>query len=155
MIIITVIIIILYCMLYCNYNNNCHNNNLSYKTQTQSLYSDSVTPSPNGYCSEDQATEPYILTTDRMTMCHLQSPGHHIAPHLHLQPTILCTAGVLPAHCTDATLTPTPTPTPSMKDGVPLPSRGLVWAVTDFSSVPKGSVLINPQTLQPFVNQDG
>ncbi|XP_011186383.3 protein encore isoform X2 [Zeugodacus cucurbitae] len=125
-----------------------------YKTQTQSLYSDSVTPSPNGYCSEDQSTEPYILTTDGMTVCHLQSPVHHIPPHLHLQPTLLCGAGIMPTHCADATLTPTPTP--SMDDGAPpLPSRGLVWAVTDISSVPKGSVLINPQTLQPFVNQDG
>ncbi|XP_075163706.1 R3H domain containing protein encore [Haematobia irritans] len=32
---------------------------------------------------------------------------------------------------------------------------GLVWAVTDITNVPKGSVLINPQTLQPILNSDG
>lgn len=31
----------------------------------------------------------------------------------------------------------------------------LVWAVTDIHSVPKGSIIINPQTLQPVKNQDG
>uniref|UniRef100_T1PL81 SUZ domain protein n=1 Tax=Musca domestica TaxID=7370 RepID=T1PL81_MUSDO len=36
-----------------------------------------------------------------------------------------------------------------------LPPCGLVWAVTDISNVPKGSVLINPQTLQPILNSDG
>lgn len=34
-------------------------------------------------------------------------------------------------------------------------ASGVVWAVTDMASVPKGSVLIDPQTLQPIVNQDG
>ncbi|XP_054731765.1 protein encore-like isoform X2 [Anastrepha obliqua] len=114
-----------------------------YKTQTQSVHSDSVTPSPNGYCSEDQTSEPLILTAERVAVCHLQSPTH-----LHLQPTILCGANIIPAHCADTTPTP-------MEDSTTMSSRGLVWAVTDITSVPKGSVLINPQTLQPFVNQDG
>lgn len=35
------------------------------------------------------------------------------------------------------------------------PDRGVVWAVTDLASVPKGSVIIDPQTLQPILNQDG
>lgn len=43
----------------------------------------------------------------------------------------------------------TPEPTP------PVTASGVVWAVTDMASVPKGSVLIDPQTLQPIVNQDG
>ncbi|XP_021697323.1 protein encore isoform X3 [Aedes aegypti] len=69
----------------------------SYKTQ--SIRSDSVTPSPTGYGSGDHTPEPCI-----------QSPSS---------------------------------------------SCGVVWAVTDMASVPKGSVLIDPQTLQPIVNQDG
>lgn len=32
---------------------------------------------------------------------------------------------------------------------------GIMWAVSDMASVPKGSVLIDPQTLQPVVNRDG
>lgn len=32
---------------------------------------------------------------------------------------------------------------------------GIVWAVTDISNVPIGSLLIDPQTLQPIVNADG
>ncbi|XP_055914715.1 protein encore isoform X1 [Eupeodes corollae] len=72
-----------------------------YKTQTQSLRSDSVTPSPTGYGSDEHTPEPSVV---------------HSPP---------------PAPC------------------------GLVWAVTDIASVPRGSVLINPHTLQPIVNQDG
>lgn len=67
-----------------------------YKTQSQSIRSESITPSPS-YGSVS---------------------GDH---------------------------TPEPTPV----------SSGVVWAVTDMASVPKGSVLIDPQTLQPIVNQDG
>lgn len=43
----------------------------------------------------------------------------------------------------------TPEPAPSVT------ASGVVWAVTDMASVPKGSVLIDPQTMQPIVNQDG
>ncbi|CAH1241617.1 R3HDM1 [Branchiostoma lanceolatum] len=32
---------------------------------------------------------------------------------------------------------------------------GVLWAVSDISQIPPGSVLINPQTGQPFVNADG
>lgn len=46
------------------------------------------------------------------------------------------------------------TPEPSQAQS-PDTSRGVVWAVTDMASVPKGSVLIDPITLQPIVNQDG
>ena len=63
--------------------------------KTQSLRSDSVTPSPTGYSSD--------------------------------------------------------TPEPSAQS----PDRGVVWAVTDLASVPKGSLIIDPQTLQPILNQDG
>lgn len=53
------------------------------------------------------------------------------------------------------------TPSPSYGSGSHTPepiqtvSSGIVWAVTDMASVPKGSVLIDPQTLKPLVNQDG
>lgn len=67
-----------------------------YKTQSQSLRSDSVTPSPS-YGSGNHTPEPPIQSV----------------------------------------------------------SSGIVWAVTDMASVPKGSVLIDPQTLKPLVNQDG
>lgn len=46
------------------------------------------------------------------------------------------------------------TPEPSIAQ-TPAISCGVVWAVTDMASVPRGSVLIDPQTLQPLVNQDG
>lgn len=68
-----------------------------YKTQSQSIRSESITPSPSyGSVSGDHTPEP-----------------------------------------------------------APSASSGVVWAVTDMASVPKGSVLIDPQTLQPIVNQDG
>lgn len=74
-----------------------------YKTQTQSLRSDSITPSPTGYGS---------------------SGGDH-------------------------------TPEPQSGQSPAAGNRSVVWAVTDMASVPPGSVLIDPQTLQPIVNQDG
>lgn len=78
-----------------------------YKTQTQSLRSDSITPSPTGYGSGgDHTPEPQQSSS-------AQSPA--------------TAAG----------------------------NRSVVWAVTDMASVPRGSVLIDPQTLQPIVNQDG
>ncbi|XP_070499134.1 protein encore isoform X3 [Chironomus tepperi] len=46
------------------------------------------------------------------------------------------------------------TPEPSSAQS-PDASRGVVWAVTDLASVPKGSLIIDPQTLQPILNQDG
>ncbi|XP_059620400.1 protein encore isoform X2 [Phlebotomus argentipes] len=59
-------------------------------------------------------------------------------------------------------ITPSPTGygsgdhTPEPQSVLPSPAaRGVVWAVTDMASVPRGSVLIDPQTLQPIVNQDG
>lgn len=74
-------------------------NMFRYKTQSQSMRSESITPSPSyGSVSGDHTPEP-------------------------------------PA--------------------APSSSSGVVWAVTDMASVPKGSVLIDPQTLQPIVNQDG
>ncbi|XP_073841640.1 R3H domain containing protein encore isoform X2 [Musca autumnalis] len=83
-----------------------------YKTRTQSVQSDSVTPSPTGAYSgsDDQHTSDYSpVTVNRENI--------------------------------DTTTS--------------LPPCGLVWAVTDISNVPKGSVLINPQTLQPILNSDG
>lgn len=44
----------------------------------------------------------------------------------------------------------TPEPSSHSPDG-----RGVVWAVTDLASVPKGSLIIDPTTLQPILNQDG
>ncbi|KAG8227561.1 hypothetical protein J437_LFUL000661 [Ladona fulva] len=38
---------------------------------------------------------------------------------------------------------------------VPLGNNAVMWAVTSMESVPPGSVLINPQTGQPYVNSDG
>lgn len=77
--------------------------NCRYKTQSQSIRSESVTPSPTGY----------------------GSGGDH-----------------------------TPEPS-STGQSPPETSCGVVWAVTDMANVPTGSVLIDPQTLQPFTNQDG
>jgi encore-like protein len=34
-------------------------------------------------------------------------------------------------------------------------SPTVMWAVSNISSVPPGSVIINPQTNQPYTNQDG
>jgi a component of the cytoplasm (encore) len=68
-----------------------------YRYKTQSVRSDSITPSPTGYGSDDHTPEPVVQA----------------------------------------------------------PCGGVVWAVTDIASVPRGSVLIDPQTLQPIVNQDG
>lgn len=65
----------------------------SYKTQ--SIRSDSVTPSPTGYGSD--------------------------------------------------------TPEPSTTS----PDSSVMWAVTDMANVPVGSLIIDPQTLQPMKNQDG
>uniref|UniRef100_A0A1I8P1G2 Protein encore n=1 Tax=Stomoxys calcitrans TaxID=35570 RepID=A0A1I8P1G2_STOCA len=80
-----------------------------YKTQTQSVHSDSVTPSPTGgYGSDDHMPDQSSVIANR--------------ENIGASTSLPC---------------------------------GLVWAVTDISNVPKGSVLINPQTLQPILNSDG
>lgn len=43
----------------------------------------------------------------------------------------------------------------SEEDREKMGDNQIVWAVTDMQSVPKGSILINPQSGQPFTNQDG
>ncbi|XP_033216075.1 R3H domain-containing protein 1 isoform X2 [Belonocnema kinseyi] len=68
----------------------------------------------------------------------------------------------------DATISPSPSPSPipplgcghtqiSSQDSVsPEPnSQTVVWAVSSISSVPPGSVIIDPQTNEPFTNPDG
>lgn len=88
-----------------------------YKTQSQSIQSDSVTPSPTGYESGgDQTPEP-------------------------------------PTHAEDAAASSGATASASLSASGG--ACGVVWAVTDMASVPPGSVLIDPQTLQPIVNRDG
>ncbi|XP_066908902.1 cAMP-regulated phosphoprotein 21 isoform X4 [Halyomorpha halys] len=66
----------------------------------------------------------------------------------------------------DATLsaTPSPTATPNLHTQLSSQSttcalspepEAVVWAVSDLSSVPPGSVLIHPQSGQPYTNPDG
>jgi len=70
----------------------------------------------------------------------------------------------------DATISPSPSPSPvpatitcshtqvSSQDLVSPESNGgqtVIWAVTNLSSVPPGSIIINPQTNQPYTNTDG
>lgn len=53
-------------------------------------------------------------------------------------------------------VTPSPTAdTPEPSSAHSPDGRGVVWAVTDLASVPKGSLIIDPTTLQPILNQDG
>ncbi|XP_016838556.1 cAMP-regulated phosphoprotein 21 isoform X2 [Nasonia vitripennis] len=68
----------------------------------------------------------------------------------------------------DATISPSPSPSPipsmtcnhsqiaSQEIVSPEPNgQTVMWAVTSISSVPPGSVIINPQTNQPYTNPDG
>lgn len=68
----------------------------------------------------------------------------------------------------DTTISPSPSPSPipplgcthnqiSSQDSVsPEPnSQTVVWAVSSISSVPPGSVIIDPQTNEPYTNPDG
>lgn len=68
----------------------------------------------------------------------------------------------------DATISPSPSPSPvaamtcshtqvSSQDLASPESNGqtVMWAVTSISSVPPGSIIINPQTNQPYTNADG
>lgn len=70
----------------------------------------------------------------------------------------------------DATISPSPSPSPvpatmtcshtqvSSQDLVSPESSGgqtVMWAITSLSSVPPGSIIINPQTNQPYTNPDG
>ncbi|KAL1501888.1 hypothetical protein ABEB36_007128 [Hypothenemus hampei] len=50
-------------------------------------------------------------------------------------------------------VTPSPTSTPHLSEGPHNPV--VVWAVTDLDSVPKGSIIINPETGKPYKNEDG
>lgn len=68
----------------------------------------------------------------------------------------------------DATISPSPSPSPvatmtcshtqvSSQDLASPESNNqtVMWAVTSISSVPPGSIIINPQTNQPYTNPDG
>ena len=68
----------------------------------------------------------------------------------------------------DATISPSPSPSPipllgcghtqvsSQDSASPEPnSQTVVWAVSSISSVPPGSVIIDPQTNEPYTNPDG
>ncbi|KAG7210327.1 hypothetical protein KM043_011865 [Ampulex compressa] len=68
----------------------------------------------------------------------------------------------------DATISPSPSPSPvatmtcshtqvSSQDLASPEASGqtVMWAVTSISSVPPGSIIINPQTNQPYTNPDG
>ncbi|XP_017058640.2 protein encore isoform X2 [Drosophila ficusphila] len=126
-----------------------------YKTRTQSVRSDSVTPSPTGYGS------------DRQTPEFSHPPPPPISAHSRVAPTMSlggggCAGGAGPAGASAASphvaeMGPEAAGaggSSSSSSGMSGTS-GLVWAVTDISNVPIGSLLIDPQTLQPIVNADG
>jgi len=106
----------------------------SYKTRTQSVRSDSVTPSPTGYGSDRQTPE----FSQPPVQVQSSSSNRGMASYLQHAATPITTT------------TPTSNNAPESAS-----ASGLVWAVTDISSVPIGSVLIDPQTLQPILNPDG
>ncbi|KAM7356392.1 R3H domain containing protein encore isoform 2-T9 [Cochliomyia hominivorax] len=81
-----------------------------YKTQTQSIHSDSVTSSPTGGYGSYET--------------HLPD---HLSDIVNMDINEDATSNL----------------------------SGFIWAVTDISNVPKGSILINPKTLQPILNADG
>ncbi|KAG5678674.1 hypothetical protein PVAND_008325 [Polypedilum vanderplanki] len=86
-------------------------------------------------------------------------------PRLHKQDSTTSTTWRLSpsssGYKTQSLRSVTPSPTGGYGSDTPEPSnapestRGVVWAVTDLASVPKGSLIIDPQTLQPILNQDG
>nr|XP_036672348.1 protein encore isoform X2 [Drosophila suzukii] len=118
-----------------------------YKTRTQSVRSDSVTPSPTGYGSDRQTPElnhPAMVTHSRVAP-PMSSGGGVVGGG---GPGAGATSPVdMGTEATGAD----PTSSSSCSSG----TSGLVWAVTDISNVPIGSLLIDPQTLQPIVNADG
>ncbi|XP_016965653.1 protein encore isoform X3 [Drosophila biarmipes] len=119
-----------------------------YKTRTQSVRSDSVTPSPTGYGSDRQTPElnhPALVTHSRVAP-PMSSSGSGVVGGAG--PGAVATSPVdMGTEATGAD----PASSSSCSSG----TSGLVWAVTDISNVPIGSLLIDPQTLQPIVNADG
>jgi len=103
--------------------------------KTQSLRSDSVTPSPTGYGSGDHTPEPSILQSPTTTISSTSSINNN-SYNINTNTLINESNVNVPQSASTTTC-------------------GVVWAVTDMASVPRGSVLIDPQTLQPIVNQDG
>ncbi|KAH8366222.1 hypothetical protein KR093_010382 [Drosophila rubida] len=118
-----------------------------YKTRTQSVRSDSVTPSPTGYGSDRQTPEfsqqPGLREGQAQSCGRGMGSSSSSSSYMQQAATPIATA----------TTTTTTTAASSAPDSAS--ASGLVWAVTDISSVPIGSVLIDPQTLQPILNPDG
>ncbi|XP_016969143.1 protein encore isoform X2 [Drosophila rhopaloa] len=118
-----------------------------YKTRTQSVRSDSVTPSPTGYGSDRQTPE----------LNHPPPPP--MVTHSRGPPPMSLGGGVVGGAGSGAIAAASPVEMGTEATVANGPSSsgtsGLVWAVTDISNVPIGSVLIDPQTLQPIVNADG
>ncbi|XP_043651077.1 protein encore isoform X3 [Drosophila teissieri] len=117
-----------------------------YKTRTQSVRSDSVTPSPTSYGSDRQTPE-------------LNHPS--MVNHSRVAPP-MSSGGVVGGGGSGAVSvssvemgTEATGADPSSTSNCSSGTSGLVWAVTDISNVPIGSLLIDPQTLQPIVNADG
>ncbi|XP_034658114.1 protein encore isoform X5 [Drosophila subobscura] len=131
-----------------------------YKTRTQSVRSDSVTPSPTGYGSDRQTPELSQPMPNRMGMglgLGLVGGGGGGSSSYQQQAAAAAasttsTAAAAAAAAASSSSSSSSASTASNCSGT---SSGLVWAVTDISNVPIGSLLIDPQTLQPIVNADG
>ncbi|XP_070071875.1 protein encore isoform X3 [Drosophila takahashii] len=128
-----------------------------YKTRTQSVRSDSVTPSPTGYGSDRQTPE---LNHPPPSMVSTATHHSRMAP----PPIIGSSAGggggpgaiaASPVDMGSEATGADPSSNSSSNCSPSSGTSGLVWAVTDISNVPIGSLLIDPQTLQPIVNADG
>ncbi|KAH8252097.1 hypothetical protein KR026_003039 [Drosophila bipectinata] len=114
-----------------------------YKTRTQSVRSDSVTPSPTGYGSDRQTPELNHPNSSRLGGA---GPGAGAGSG-----AATATAATSPMSVGGGAATGSGQPAAGSASG----ASGLVWAVTDIANVPVGSLLIDPQTLQPIVNADG
>ncbi|XP_069703503.1 cAMP-regulated phosphoprotein 21 isoform X2 [Periplaneta americana] len=107
------------------------------KQDSGSSMSSRLSPSSSGYKSQSQRSD----TTMSATPSPTATPVSQLSISSSNQPQISSHGALSPQH----------TPESNSQDQ----NQTVMWAVTSMASVPPGSVLINPQTGQPYVNSDG
>ncbi|XP_021926470.1 R3H domain-containing protein 1 [Zootermopsis nevadensis] len=107
------------------------------KQDSGSSMSSRLSPSSSGYKSQSQRSD----TTTSATPSPTATPVSQLSISSSTQPQMSSHGALSPQH----------TPESSSHEQ----NQTVMWAVTSMASVPPGSVLINPQTGQPYVNSDG
>ncbi|PNF43000.1 hypothetical protein B7P43_G09564 [Cryptotermes secundus] len=107
------------------------------KQDSGSSMSSRLSPSSSGYKSQSQRSD----TTTSATPSPTATPVSQLSISSSTQPQMSSHGALSPQN--------------TLESNSHEQNQTVMWAVTSMASVPPGSVLINPQTGQPYINSDG